>query len=41
VLRSRRDIEFAEFVAARMSALRRIAYLLCQDWHWTGTGPTI
>jgi RNA polymerase sigma-70 factor (sigma-E family) len=33
VLRSRRDTEFTEFVAARMSALRRIAYLLCQDWH--------
>ncbi len=33
VLRSRRDAEFTEFVAARMSALRRIAYLLCQDWH--------
>jgi len=33
VLRSRRDIEFTEFVVARMSALRRIAYLLCQDWH--------
>jgi len=37
VLRSRRDTEFTEFVAARMSALRRIAYLLCQ----AGTGPTI
>ena len=33
MLRSRRDTEFTEFVAARMSALRRIAYLLCQDWH--------
>jgi len=33
VLRSRRDAEFTEFVVARMSALRRVAYLLCQDWH--------
>ena len=30
---SRRDGEFTEFVAARMSTLRRVAYLLCQDWH--------
>lgn len=28
-----RDAEFTEFVAARMTALRRVAYLLCQDWH--------
>jgi len=33
VLRSARDAEFTEFVAARMTALRRVAYLLCQDWH--------
>jgi RNA polymerase sigma-70 factor (sigma-E family) len=33
VLRSTRDAEFTEFVAARMTALRRVAYLLCQDWH--------
>lgn len=29
----RRDNEYTEFVAARLQALRRIAYLLCQDWH--------
>jgi RNA polymerase sigma-70 factor (sigma-E family) len=33
VLRSSRDAEFTDFVAARMTALRRVAYLLCQDWH--------
>ena len=33
MLKPRRDTEFTEFVAARMPALRRIAYLLCQDWH--------
>jgi RNA polymerase sigma-70 factor (sigma-E family) len=33
VRRSRRDDEFTEFVAARLPALRRVAYLLCQDWH--------
>jgi DNA-directed RNA polymerase specialized sigma24 family protein len=31
--RSTRDAEFTEFVAARMTAQRRVAYLLCQDWH--------
>jgi len=33
VLSSRRDAEFTDFVAARMTALRRVAYLLCQDRH--------
>ena len=33
VLRPGRDAEITEFVAARMTALRRMAYLLCQDWH--------
>ena len=28
-----RDAEFADFVAAREAALRRLAILLCQDWH--------
>lgn len=28
-----RDYEFTEFVSAQMSALRRLAFLLCQDWH--------
>ena len=32
MLRSGRDAEFTEFVAARMTALRRVAYLLCHDW---------
>jgi RNA polymerase sigma-70 factor (sigma-E family) len=30
---SRRDTEFAAFMAARMPSLRRLALLLCQDWH--------
>ena len=33
MLSSRRDAEFTDFVAARMTALRRVAYLLCQDRH--------
>jgi RNA polymerase sigma-70 factor (sigma-E family) len=33
VLKPCRDAEFTNFVAARMTALRRVAYLLCQDWH--------
>jgi len=28
-----RDAEFADFVAARETSLRRLAVLLCQDWH--------
>jgi RNA polymerase sigma-70 factor (sigma-E family) len=28
-----RDAEFTEFVAARQTHLRRIAYALCGDWH--------
>jgi RNA polymerase sigma-70 factor (sigma-E family) len=28
-----RDEEFTEYVAARMPALRRLALLLCHDWH--------
>ena len=28
-----RDAEFADFVAARESSLRRLAILLCHDWH--------
>jgi RNA polymerase sigma-70 factor (sigma-E family) len=30
---SRRDTEFADFMLARMPSLRRLALLLCQDWH--------
>jgi RNA polymerase sigma-70 factor (sigma-E family) len=30
---SRRDAEFADFMSARMPSLRRLAMLLCQDWH--------
>lgn len=29
---TRRDAEFTEYVAARLSSLRRLAYLLCRDW---------
>jgi RNA polymerase sigma-70 factor (sigma-E family) len=28
-----RDAEFTEYVAARLPALRRLALLLCHDWH--------
>jgi RNA polymerase sigma-70 factor (sigma-E family) len=28
----RHDDEFTEFVGARLGTLRRVAYLLCQDW---------
>jgi RNA polymerase sigma-70 factor (sigma-E family) len=29
----KRDDEFADYVAARLPSLRRLAFLLCQDWH--------
>jgi RNA polymerase sigma-70 factor (sigma-E family) len=29
----RRDAEYVEFVESRLTSLRRMAYLLCQDWH--------
>jgi RNA polymerase sigma-70 factor (sigma-E family) len=28
-----REREFAEYVAARLPSLRRLAVLMCQDWH--------
>jgi RNA polymerase sigma-70 factor (sigma-E family) len=31
-LSARRDTEFTEYVQARLTWLRRVAYLLCQDW---------
>jgi RNA polymerase sigma-70 factor (sigma-E family) len=33
VSRASRDAEFSEFVAARQTHLRRIAYAVCGDWH--------
>ena len=27
------DAGYCEYVSGRMAALRRVAYLLCQDWH--------
>lgn len=33
VKQARRDHEFTVFAAARLPDLRRVAYLLCQDWH--------
>lgn len=30
---SSRDADFAEFVAARQTHLRRVAYAICGDWH--------
>jgi DNA-directed RNA polymerase specialized sigma24 family protein len=33
VRQARRDDEFTVFAAARLPDLRRVAYLLCQDWH--------
>lgn len=32
-LSSARDAEYTEYVLARLEWLRRVAYLLCQDWH--------
>jgi len=31
--RGQRDAEFTEFYAARVRALRRVAYLVVRDWH--------
>jgi RNA polymerase sigma-70 factor (sigma-E family) len=31
--RGQRDTEFTEFYAARVRALRRVAYLVVRDWH--------
>jgi RNA polymerase sigma-70 factor (sigma-E family) len=33
IVSARRDEEFTQYVAARLGALRRLAFLLCQDWH--------
>jgi RNA polymerase sigma-70 factor (sigma-E family) len=33
VVSTRRDDEFTQYVAARLAAFRRLAFLLCQDWH--------
>jgi RNA polymerase sigma-70 factor (sigma-E family) len=30
---SRTDGEFADYMTARLPALRRLAFVLCQDWH--------
>jgi RNA polymerase sigma-70 factor (sigma-E family) len=30
---ARRDAEFTEYVSARLPSLRRLALLLCHDWH--------
>jgi RNA polymerase sigma-70 factor (sigma-E family) len=30
---ARRDEEFTQYVSARLAGFRRLAYLLCQDWH--------
>lgn len=32
MMHSRRDAEFTEFAQARLTSLRRVAYLLCRDW---------
>ena len=32
--RTAEEEEFAEYFATRLSSTRRIAYLMCQDWHW-------
>jgi DNA-directed RNA polymerase specialized sigma24 family protein len=31
-VRPSRDAEYTEYVQARLPWLRRVAYLLCQDW---------
>lgn len=28
-----RDEEFADYISARLPSLRRLAFLLCHDWH--------
>ena len=28
-----RDDEYTQYVSARLTSLRRVAYMLCQDWH--------
>lgn len=33
VVTARSDVEFTEYVSARLPSLRRLALLLCQDWH--------
>ena len=30
---ARRDEELTRYVTTRLAAFRRLAYLLCQDWH--------
>jgi RNA polymerase sigma-70 factor (sigma-E family) len=30
---ARRDSEFTDYVSARLPSLRRLAFVLCQDWH--------
>jgi RNA polymerase sigma-70 factor (sigma-E family) len=30
---TRHDEEFTDYVTGRLPSLRRVAYLLCQDWH--------
>jgi RNA polymerase sigma-70 factor (sigma-E family) len=30
---NRGEVGYVEYVSARMTSLRRLAYLLCQDWH--------
>ncbi len=32
-MNARRDDEFTQYVAARLASFRRLAFLLCQDWH--------
>src|SRR5215204_7046411 len=32
-MRAKRDAEFAAYVDGRLPAFRRMAYLLCHDWH--------
>jgi DNA-directed RNA polymerase specialized sigma24 family protein len=36
VVTASRDDQFTEYISARMPALRRLALLLCHDWHGTG-----
>lgn len=32
-MKARTDADFAEYVAASMTSLRRLAFMLCHDWH--------
>ena len=32
-MRPSREAEYTDYIRGRLPSLRRVAYLLCQDWH--------